>query len=52
MLDFWPFIQSNQTYTCVNEVMANSPRNLFKLSAFQRGMHIMVVLGTILFIQW
>ena len=21
MIDFWPFVQSNQTKTCVNEVM-------------------------------
>lgn len=32
-IQFWPFIQSNQTYTCVNIVMELSPRNLFKLDA-------------------
>lgn len=32
-IDFWPFIQSNQTKTCVNAVMATSPMNLFKLGA-------------------
>jgi len=33
MIEFWPFIQSNQTKTCVNSVMLNSPNNLFKLGA-------------------
>ena len=33
VIDFWPFIQSNQTKTCVNDVMKHSPTNLFKLGA-------------------
>ena len=32
----WPYIQSNQTYTCINAVLAYSPMNLFKLE----GVHL------------
>tara|TARA_B110000285_G_C14819867_1_gene465978 strand:+ start:271 stop:567 length:297 start_codon:yes stop_codon:yes gene_type:complete len=32
-IEYWPFIQSNQTKTCVNAVMRTSPMNLFKLGA-------------------
>ena len=38
-IQFWPFIQSNQTKTCVNAVMNTSPMNLFKLGA-NAGMQI------------
>ena len=31
----WPYIQSNQTYTCINAVLNYSPMNLFKLDAFR-----------------
>jgi hypothetical protein len=30
----WPFIQSNQTYTCLNSVLNYSPMNLFKINAY------------------
>ena len=30
-VEFWPFIRSNQTRTCVDIVMENSPLNLEKL---------------------
>ena len=30
-IDFWPYIRSNQTKTCVDIVMENSPMNLEKL---------------------
>jgi hypothetical protein len=30
-IEFWPYIQSNQTDSCVNIVMENSPTNLMKL---------------------
>jgi len=30
-MDFWPYIRSNQTKTCVDIVMENSPANLLKL---------------------
>ena len=30
-IEFWPYIQSNQTDSCVNIVMENSPNNLMKL---------------------
>lgn len=32
----WPFIQSNQTYTCLNSVLNYSPMNLFKLDAMKK----------------
>lgn len=33
----WPFIQSNQTKTCVDSVLSYSPANLFKLDAVKMG---------------
>ena len=35
-IEFWPYIQSNQTNSCVNIVMANSPDNLMKLLGGER----------------
>ena len=32
-IKYWPFTRSNQTKTCVNVVMNESPANLFKLKA-------------------
>ena len=32
-IEYWPFVQSNQTKTCVNAVMTTSPMNLFKVGA-------------------
>ena len=47
-IDFWPYIQSNQTYTCVNEVMAYSPRNLFKIGAEYTRLGATILLGIVM----
>lgn len=45
-IQYWPFIQSNQTRTCVNNVINESPENLFKLSAGKVGVVIGLTLGS------
>lgn len=46
---FYPFIQSNQTHTCVDIVMQESPTNMFKLGslvlAVGSGFGILTLLG-------
>jgi len=32
-IENWPFIQSNQTRTCVNSILEYSPNNMFKLDS-------------------
>ena len=48
VIDFWPFIQSNQTYECVSIVMQNSPSNLFKLGAKQLTIGFLLLISSLI----
>ena len=48
LIDFWPFIQSNQTYTCVNAVTSESPRNLFKTAALRLTRDLFVPIASVI----
>lgn len=52
-IEYWPFIQSNNTYTCVDSVMLNSPSNLYKLGALKGLVFSLqaVILGALLYIS-
>ena len=48
-IQFWPYIQSNQTKTCVNEVMEISPINIFKFSGAQKLAVSAIAIGLYLY---